>query len=83
MTAPDGGPPADAHEIAERQRRSIEAGRERVALGRVAFNAYGDAVHWKTYNGQDMRQWDQVPQPLRDAWIAAATAARDFDIEEW
>lgn len=44
----------------------------REQLGQAAFNAYGDAVGWKTHNGADMPTWDAVGERIREAWRRAA-----------
>lgn len=40
----------------------------------LAYNAYGDSRDWKTFNGDEMPQWDEQSSELREAWKAAAQA---------
>lgn len=49
----------------------------REGLGRVAFEAYGDAVSWTAYNGQPMPQWPEVSEAIREGWRSAAMAVRE------
>lgn len=44
----------------------------REQLGQAAFNAYGDAVGWRTHGGAEMPTWTQVGERIREAWSRAA-----------
>ena len=45
-----------------------------MSLGKIAYNAYGEARQWKVFSGDAMPNWeDQLPE-LREAWEAAAYA---------
>jgi hypothetical protein len=46
-------------------------------LGRIAYTAYAASTGGKTFDGRDMPQWIDVPMRIKDAWQAAAVAARD------
>lgn len=41
-------------------------------LARETYCAYGSATGWKNYQGNDMPAWDDLGQPIQDAWIAAS-----------
>lgn len=41
----------------------------------VAYRAYGDYTEWKNFAGMPMPQWDELPETIRGAWIAAIAAA--------
>lgn len=43
-------------------------------LGKVAYDAYGEARGWKVVGGAPMPTWEEQSQELRDAWSAAAQA---------
>jgi hypothetical protein len=43
-------------------------------LGRVAYEAYGKSVNWKTVSGVKMPEWDEQDPRLQEAWDAAAEA---------
>jgi hypothetical protein len=43
-------------------------------LGKVAYEAYGEARGWETVGGGWMPSWEQQSQELREAWNAAAQA---------
>ena len=40
--------------------------------GRTAYRAYCDAVDWRSVKGEPLPQWEQLPQPIREAWSASA-----------
>lgn len=42
--------------------------------GQVAYQAYGPVVAHRSYDGQPLRAWDDLPEIIRKAWEAAATA---------
>lgn len=48
-----------------------------IQWGKVGYEAYGEQVGWKAYNGEAMPQWEQLPQRIQDAWHAAASAIED------
>jgi len=39
---------------------------------RLAYTAYGKAVHYLNKDGQPMPHFDALPQQTRQAWAAAA-----------
>lgn len=41
-------------------------------LGRVAYEAYGEAVGWTTFSGQKMPTWEDQNERLKLAWNRAA-----------
>lgn len=47
-----------------------------VELGRVAYEAYGDAVQWTTFSGQKMPTWEEQNPRLKQAWNVAAEAVK-------
>ncbi|HEU4408344.1 MAG TPA: hypothetical protein VFS43_23980 [Polyangiaceae bacterium] len=46
-------------------------------LAKIGYEAYGRHVGWKTFDGRDMPRWDELPDPTRDAWKAAAEAIEE------
>jgi hypothetical protein len=44
------------------------------ALGRVAFDAYGETTGGLTHDGRPIPQWEDLGEAVQQAWIAAATA---------
>lgn len=45
-------------------------------LGRTAYDAYSRAASGKSLvSGDRLPSWPELPDPVRDAWIAAALAA--------
>lgn len=45
-----------------------------IDLGQVGYLAYAKSTGGKTYDGRDMPGWDDLPDAIKDAWRAAATA---------
>lgn len=46
-------------------------------LAQIGYNAYGDAVNWKSHTGKGMPTWEELAvsgKAQRDAWITAADA---------
>jgi hypothetical protein len=41
---------------------------------KIAYQAYGDTTDWKNYLGLPMPLWAQLPDKIREAWVAAAKA---------
>lgn len=46
-------------------------------LARVAYAAYGNSTGHLNYQGNPMPTWDELPERIRTAWIAAARAVCD------
>lgn len=45
---------------------------EKVSLARIAYQAYGAWIQWKTPDGKRLPHFDELPMPHRNAWTAAA-----------
>lgn len=43
-------------------------------LGKIAYEAYGSNVEWKTFSGGKMPSWEDQNERLKQAWNAAAEA---------
>lgn len=52
-------------------------GVEVTILGRVGYQAYGDATGWVNHLGRPMPAWEALPETIRSAWEAAACAIAD------
>lgn len=47
-------------------------------LGKYAYCGYASHTKWKSLaTGDDLPEWEDLPQPIRDAWNAAAVAVRE------
>jgi hypothetical protein len=44
--------------------------------GHAAYAAYGDAVGHRNFLGEQMPDWQNLPENIRSAWDAAAKAGR-------
>ena len=45
---------------------------QQLRYGQCAYRAYGAAVDWKAYNGEDMPKWPDLPERIKCAWIESA-----------
>lgn len=45
------------------------------AGGQVGYQAYAQSTGGKTFDGRDMPTWEQLPERIQQAWIAATQAA--------
>jgi hypothetical protein len=45
-------------------------------LAEIGYNAYGEEAEWKTYDGKTMPKWEDLSQPIRNRWMAAAAAIK-------
>lgn len=45
-------------------------------LAKAAYGAYAKATENKTFDGRDMPGWDDLTQPVRNAWALAAEEVR-------
>ena len=44
------------------------------ALARIAYEAYGQATGGKNYQGNPMPEFDDLPDPIVNAWASAVQA---------
>jgi len=44
-------------------------------VARAGYEGYGGWLDWKTYDGRDMPQWDDLPVRIQMAWVAGIAAA--------
>jgi hypothetical protein len=51
------------------------------ALARIGYEAYGKKADWKAYDGKPMPQWHELPQHIRDKWMAATEAILDTAVK--
>jgi hypothetical protein len=47
-------------------------------LGQIAYNAYADAVEWKSVRGDKLPPFSEQSARLQDAWCAAGEAVADY-----
>lgn len=45
-----------------------------LALARTGYEAYADYTEGKTFDGRDMPAWDDLGDPIQNAWAMAAGA---------
>lgn len=46
------------------------------ALAEAGYRGYGDWADWTNYSGGAMPSWRELPEPQRQAWVAAADSIR-------
>jgi hypothetical protein len=46
-------------------------------MGKIAFDAYAEAVGGKTYDGKPIPKWDDLSINIQQAWNKAAWAVMD------
>ena len=49
---------------------------EEIRLAREAYDAYGATTLYKNFQGNPMPKWDDLPEKIRTAWVAAALRVR-------
>jgi hypothetical protein len=49
--------------------------------GRIAYEAYAEAVDWQSARGEHLNPWDVLPQRIKDAWILSALAVHTKTLE--
>ena len=45
--------------------------------GELAYDAYKEAVGGKTWNGDDMKSWSELPINIRKGWFEAYEKSRE------
>lgn len=46
-------------------------------LAQIGYEGYGDNRAWKTYDDRPMPQWEELPESIQDAWVAAFRAVSE------
>jgi len=41
-------------------------------LAAIGYEHYGNKAGWKNYLGRPMPKWEELPEPIREAWMAAS-----------
>ncbi|HEY6117204.1 MAG TPA: hypothetical protein VI172_14730 [Candidatus Dormibacteraeota bacterium] len=45
-----------------------------LTLARIAYKAYGETTNFKNFRGDPMPAFDDLPDTIQDAWVAASLA---------
>lgn len=54
---------------------------EELELAKIAYRAYGQTTDFKNYQGLPMPEFDNLPEKIQEAWIAASQAiVKHFNI---
>ncbi len=51
---------------------------EALTMAKLAYDAYGESTGYKNFQGNPMPEWEQLGEPIQNAWIAAITAVNDY-----
>ncbi|MCL6733280.1 hypothetical protein [Streptomyces neyagawaensis] len=51
-------------------------------LAQYAYAAYGAATHYRTHDGRQMPEWEELGDRIQQAWVAAAAAVAQVVIEQ-
>jgi len=51
-------------------------------LAMAMYNAYGETTNFKNFQGNPMPAWEELPESIQKAWIAAAIKARGIVVKE-
>lgn len=43
-------------------------------IAKIAYDAYGHSRDHRSYQGDPMPEWDELPDPIKEAWMEAAGA---------
>lgn len=55
-----------------------DASDDQTALAKIAYQAYGQQIDFKNYQGLPMPAWDDLGDPIQGAWVAAASAVANY-----
>lgn len=46
-------------------------------LAQIGYEGYGNNRDWKTYDDRPMPKWEELPESIQDAWVAAFRAVSE------
>jgi hypothetical protein len=46
-----------------------------IEVAKDGYKAYGEVVDYKNYAGNPMPAWEELPEKIQEAWIAASKKA--------
>lgn len=52
------------------------------SFGQIAFDAYTDAKQGTTFDGRPIPKWEDLGEPVRNAWEASAQAVRAIEVQQ-
>lgn len=44
-------------------------------VAKEAYTSYGEVTGFLNYQGLSMPRWDELPEKIQEAWVAAASTA--------
>jgi hypothetical protein len=51
-------------------------------VARRAYDAYAMKTGGRTYEGHNMASWPDLPERVREAWVASVAAALDLALDQ-
>lgn len=51
-------------------------------IARRAYDAYAMKTGGRTYDGHNMASWPDMPERVREAWVAGVAAAVDLALDQ-
>jgi hypothetical protein len=54
-----------------------------ISIGEICYNAYKEAVGGKTWNGDTMKTYDEMPEHAQYAWTKAGVVAKRHGIQQY
>ncbi|MEH1790003.1 MAG: hypothetical protein V7L23_31665 [Nostoc sp.] len=51
---------------------------EELELAKIGYQSYGQSTDFKNYQGLPMPAWDDLPEHIQVAWMAAVTAIAKY-----
>jgi hypothetical protein len=55
---------------------------QELKIARIAYQAYGKATDFKNYQGLPMPEFENLPEQIQQAWIAATQAVVNHITDE-
>ncbi|MBN3875200.1 hypothetical protein [Nostoc sp. JL23] len=55
---------------------------EELELAKIGYRAYGETTDFKNYQGLPMPKWEDLPEKIQIAWMAAAVAIAKKTVKE-
>ncbi|MEH1808433.1 hypothetical protein [Nostoc sp.] len=55
---------------------------EELELAKIGYRAYGETTDFKNYQGLPMPNWEDLPEKIQIAWMAAAVAIAKKTVKE-
>jgi hypothetical protein len=51
---------------------------DQIVMAKIAYAAYGQTTGFKNFQGNPMPNWDDLPDTIQGAWVAASNAVAAY-----